>query len=70
MLACYVLLNHGHSFATVQSCMDRLHRFSKAGAPPQVCSKFCLESLDVSMYSGVLWLHRYNGVGVTVEVVV
>ena len=66
----YGHLNHGHGFATVQSGMDRLHRFSEAEAPPLVCSKFCLESLEVSRNSGVLWLRRFNGVGVLVEVVV
>ena len=65
----YVHLNHGHGFATVQSGMDGLHRFSEAKAPPLVCSKYRLESLEVSRYSGVLWLHRFNGVVVLVEVV-
>ena len=47
-----------------------LHHFSEAKAPPLVCSKYRLESLEVSRYSGVLWLRRFNGVGVLVEVVV
>ena len=60
----YVHLKHGHGFATVESVMDRLLRFSETKSPPLVCSKYRLESLEVSRYSGVLWLHRFNGVGV------
>ena len=47
-----------------------LHRFSEVQAPPLVCSKYRLESLEVSWYSGVLWLYSFNGVGVLVEVAV